>query len=825
MMTERLMALWLLLLAVVGGCGGAGGIEGSGAPISVAPNKITSSGAVTAKGSIFVNGVEYDVAGAAITVDGDPAGESDLEVGQIVIVEGELNGDATSGDARRVTIGIAVAGPVSAVDLALNQIIVLGQRIEIDPATLIEPSEPDQVLGGLEVGDDVEVSGFATSTGLLSARRIAARQPGTSLKVIGYVDAPDENTHRFSVNGQVVDYGSATLKGLEAHALDGAPVRIVGDELDDGVLVANEVTFRDLRLPGAVGDAVSLQGWVTRFNSDSDFDVDGHPVVTTAATRLEGTNDAQLGIVRLDAFLAVTGRLIDNGVVQATLIETNNVVALDSVIADLNAETRFVSAALVPWAGPGCQVDDETAISIDGLPAEFGALKIGDTATIYAHYFGDSREGTQGATCQIIAVDHNIRGPIESLPEGSASMMVMGQRVWLDSMYYKEAGVSGLSTLRVGDMVEVSGHTTAEGDILMSGIHAASGEGDYQVIGFAHAIDVPGSRFELGELLVDFTGANVGGFPGGTPADGDRVLVRAETAPSGGLLQAEVIRYAADIPRGATANFLTPVGLLTRFVSAQDLDIEGRRMQRITRPLPDGANGVFRNGRCDIDKLHPDVPVSLLTVGNWPGLPPVYWAIGCPPGRQLDGGLLQFGVSGDALEITAPVESVDLANRSFQIGGVNVMLHPASLLTRFEESPDSDGTGTTFPVFLEDLIVGELAYVAIKRSPVPGVRIVDSVWLDDAVWVPQSEIYLEAPVESLADPDVILYSGVRVHVTGDTQITGWECDRDDLVTYSPAEFFDGFHNRTTRYGLQVGVTRNGDEYAAESITWDLVCPY
>src|SRR5215471_19173006 len=85
-------------------CGGAAsevaGIEGSGAPI-------TSAGVITDTGSIFVNDVEYDLTGAAVTIDGDPASGADLDVGGIVIVEGELNPDGTgaTGNAHRVAAG------------------------------------------------------------------------------------------------------------------------------------------------------------------------------------------------------------------------------------------------------------------------------------------------------------------------------------------------------------------------------------------------------------------------------------------------------------------------------------------------------------------------------------------------------------------------------------------------------------------------------------------------------------------------------------------------------------------------------------------------
>ena len=79
------------------------GIEGSGHQITTS-NRITTSGVVTALGSIFVNNVEYDLTGATVTINGSPALESDLAPGLVTIVEGQIGPDGTRGIATRVTV-------------------------------------------------------------------------------------------------------------------------------------------------------------------------------------------------------------------------------------------------------------------------------------------------------------------------------------------------------------------------------------------------------------------------------------------------------------------------------------------------------------------------------------------------------------------------------------------------------------------------------------------------------------------------------------------------------------------------------------------------
>ena len=47
-----------------------------------------------------------------------PARESELDVGQVAIVEGSLDTNGTTGVATRVTVGIALAGPIAALDVS-----------------------------------------------------------------------------------------------------------------------------------------------------------------------------------------------------------------------------------------------------------------------------------------------------------------------------------------------------------------------------------------------------------------------------------------------------------------------------------------------------------------------------------------------------------------------------------------------------------------------------------------------------------------------------------------------------------------------------------
>lgn len=318
-MKRRYMKLsWVCAhLVLLGACDTSsyqGGIEGSGVttnPVAVTPS-ITTSGEVTALGSIVVNDVRYDLAGATIRIDGLPARESDLVPGQVTVVEGELAAGATHGIARRVTVETSVAGRISAVDPSLNQLTVLHQTIAIDAGTVVEDGVDGSPLRGLDIGRDVQVSGFVDSSGVIYATRVGLRRARTPLLVTGRVANLDTSTRTFSVNGQVVSYATAAVVDLASLAA-GLPVRVAATSLNGVTLVAGEVSPRSEGLPGQPGAAAALQGLVTRFASANDFDVDGRRVQLSSSQR----NTA----VRLDAFVFVKGALTVGGVVAATEVK------------------------------------------------------------------------------------------------------------------------------------------------------------------------------------------------------------------------------------------------------------------------------------------------------------------------------------------------------------------------------------------------------------------------------------------------------------------------------------------------------------------------
>lgn len=101
-MSNRIVAVSgiALLLTAFAGCGGSGGTD---APGNSSTNR-TTVGQITGFGSVYVNGIEFETAGANYEVDDVLASNDDaLAVGMVVKVEGAVNADGLTGTAYGIS--------------------------------------------------------------------------------------------------------------------------------------------------------------------------------------------------------------------------------------------------------------------------------------------------------------------------------------------------------------------------------------------------------------------------------------------------------------------------------------------------------------------------------------------------------------------------------------------------------------------------------------------------------------------------------------------------------------------------------------------------
>ncbi len=317
--------------ALTAGCGGSsygggGGPNDSGTGTGT-PEPAIAFGAISGFGSIIVNGVRYDTSSASFSIDDSPGTEDNLDVGDVVLIRGTLAASGTIGTATSVSFDDNVEGPISAIPDA-STLVVLGQTVRISANTSFDDSIVPASIDGLAVTDVIEVSGFVDSNGDILATRIELKNPlpGDEFEVTGIVEGHLPGPMTFMINALVVNYSAAMLDNDFPSGVitDGNLVEAKGLTINGlGELVATEIDFKDDHLAGNADDHVEIEGLITRFGSQDDFDVSGITVDASNA-RFEG----DVNLLGLDVKVEVEGRLSANRVLVAHEVDIRR----DSVV-------------------------------------------------------------------------------------------------------------------------------------------------------------------------------------------------------------------------------------------------------------------------------------------------------------------------------------------------------------------------------------------------------------------------------------------------------------------------------------------------------------
>src|SRR5512143_1087467 len=93
---HRLIACAVTATLVLAACGGGSGNNVAGIDRTGSP-AIAAYGTVSAFGSVVVNGVHYNTSGTTFTIDGDAGAQSDLAIGDVVLVKGTLDTGGATG--------------------------------------------------------------------------------------------------------------------------------------------------------------------------------------------------------------------------------------------------------------------------------------------------------------------------------------------------------------------------------------------------------------------------------------------------------------------------------------------------------------------------------------------------------------------------------------------------------------------------------------------------------------------------------------------------------------------------------------------------------
>lgn len=461
-------SLLLLGAATLVACGGGSdqvaGIDGGGSPAPVATT-IVSVGTISGFGSVIVNGVRYDTSNAVITVDGNPGSEADLAVGQVVAVSGTLDSSGTTGVAQSINFDDIVEGPVTSVDPAAETLIVLGQLIRTDADTSFDDSFSPASIAGINAGDTVEISGFFLADGSINATRISREQPGGELEVNGLVANVGADT--FEINGLVVDYSGAMLEDFPNGVIEnGQPVEAEGQGFGaGGEFIATSVEYKGIEIGDDDIDQVEIEGFITRFVSASDFDIEGVPVTSNAQTQFENGSSADLA---LGAKLEVEGSFNASGVLVADKIELKprGDIRIESLVEAVSA-TELTLLGVTVEVTSSTRYEDKSAANLE--PFNLSNVSVGDYVEVRGFMDGANvtatlleREDFEGEV--------SVRGVVDTAND--PAFTILGIFIQTDANTEFE-GVNGLPIDAADFFSQVPGiPVEAEGSLLNVGILA-----------------------------------------------------------------------------------------------------------------------------------------------------------------------------------------------------------------------------------------------------------------------------------------------------------------------------------------------------------------
>ncbi len=461
--------LLFMLASIMAACGGGGstssGIGGTG---------ITSSGAITGTGSIYVNGVRFNTDNATVTVNDGPATASALKVGMVVKVVGTVDDGGVTGTANTVDYDNEIKGPVTGLntpasgDGLIKQFTVMGQVVEISStATMFEnegsgPFDFETIMDN----DFVEVSGFVDQAGVLQATRVE-KKTGSEVELKGTVA-------NYSPTGGAAGMGSFTLgtlitvevdAGTDTSDLSGGlanDLRVeVKGSLAGTIITATEIEPDDSGLGDDV-DNVSLEGIVSGFTDiNSSFTVAGQTVDASTAS-LEPANLVLGDGVQVE----VEGDIV-NGVLVADEVEARS----GEVKLHATVSSTTTSSITLRYIGGNvtAQVDNQTSFK-DGLTLQ--SIAQNDFLKI---------EGYQDGLGNVIAsevkressVDNDVmQGPVDApISQTGGSITVLGIRyTLLDGVTsYADASETSIdnaaffSMLNVGDTVKIVDDVPTDG--------------------------------------------------------------------------------------------------------------------------------------------------------------------------------------------------------------------------------------------------------------------------------------------------------------------------------------------------------------------------
>lgn len=223
-------------------------------------------------------------------------------------------------------------------------------------------------------------------------------------------------------------------------------------------------------------------------------------------------------------------------------------------------------------------------ISKDGLRTTQQNLRVGQVVHVKGRIDGSGR-----AVADSVRQDDDLEGPITSIDATAQTFVVLAHTVRVTTETSFDASLGNFAALAVGVQVEVSGLANSAGEIVATRIEKrATGATQLEVMGTVSALDTTAHTFKLGALVVDYSSATLRDFPATGIANDQTVEAKGNALNSAGALVAtSVERRDFDSSTGVFQREVE--GLVTRFASATDFDVAGRKVTTNSSTVYEGG--------------------------------------------------------------------------------------------------------------------------------------------------------------------------------------------------------------------------------------------
>src|SRR6478672_5090093 len=202
----------------------------------------------------------------------------------------------------------------------------------------------------------------------------------------------------------------------------------------------------------------------------------------------------------------------------------------------------------------GTEYDNSNALyCVNDAPCStVNSLKMGMVVLVQGTAQSPSEESVSRVADKI-DYEATVKGIVQSVDPGESSVIVLGQFVQVNQKTEIDESVpqKALRNLQPGiDDIEVSGLVAADGHVVATLIMKRSGRPQYQVQGVVKNHDEGARRFQIGQLTLDYSSADVNAVTAGGAANWNNQVVHVQGdawqpdsgVPYGGTLRATKVK-------------------------------------------------------------------------------------------------------------------------------------------------------------------------------------------------------------------------------------------------------------------------------------------